>query len=271
MQNLSKGMLIGGVFASQTIDKSGEIIDIDGMDISTLNSGESILNSEHQGGHFSNYLGRIVSAKKIYKYDDCKSKHEKICFKQAGEVPILYGMAELFDDEDHAEAKAAASVIKHFKNRDLPIAARFSIEGQTLDRNGMVINNAVASRVALTITPCNSTCVSDVLSQLNKSERATYEKLVKNNTLTDNLNFPIEIFEKNKLANVLEKCTESMTSLKKSLEAGYAMGSTPADKTQGVALQRETTSKTKTDDKKKEYMMKLLKAELFSMKVLAHK
>lgn len=271
MQNLSKGMLIGGVFASQTLDKSGEIIDIDGLDITTLNSGEAILNSEHLNGHFSNYLGRIINAKKIYKYDDCKSKHEKFCFKQAGEVPILYGTAELFDDEEHTEAKAAASLIRHFKNRDLPIAARFSIEGTTLDKDGMVIKNAVAGKVALTITPCNSTCVSDVLSQLSKSEQATYEKLVKNNVLTDNINFPIEIIETNKLSNIVDKFEKNIDSLKKSLEAGYPMGSTPSDKTQGAALQREDLKEKNNKDKKNQYLIKLLKAELFSMKILSQK
>lgn len=268
MQNLSKGMLIGGVFASQTLDKSGEIIDINGLDITTLNSGEAVLNSEHQNGNFSNYLGRIVSARKIYKYEDCKSKHEKECFKQAGEVPMLYGTAELFDDEEHAEAKAAASVIKHFKKRDLPIAARFSIEGLNLDKEGLMIKNAIASKVALTITPCNSTCVSDVISQLSKSEKATYDKLVKNDTVNVAA-FPIEILEKNKLSTVFEKLDQSITGLKKSLEAGTAMGVSPGDRTQGAALQRENNQKL--NDKKNKYMVKLLKAELFTMKVLSQR
>lgn len=177
MTNLNKGLRLGGVFASQTIDKSGEIIDIKGLDISALNSGESYLNSEHHNNNFSNYLGRIVHAKKIFKYEDCESEHEKKCFKESGEVPLVYGIAELFNDEGHSEAISAASIVNHFKKRNLPIAARFSIEGDTLDRDNASIKRAVAKRVALTMSPCNDTCVSDIIPELTKSEQAVYEKM----------------------------------------------------------------------------------------------
>ena len=90
MTNLNKGLRLGGVFASQTIDKSGEIIDIKGLDISALNSGESYLNSEHHNNNFSNYLGRIVHAKKIFKYEDCESEHEKNVLKKV--VKFLLSM-----------------------------------------------------------------------------------------------------------------------------------------------------------------------------------
>ncbi len=179
MENIKKGLMIAGVFSAQAPDKTAEIIDVRGMDISSLNDGTAILNSEHEGGNFNNYLGRIVSAKKIYKYDDCKTAHEKKSFKDSGENPLIYGVAELFDDEDHSQAKDAAAVIKHYKRRNLPIAARFSIEGSSLDKDGNLIKRSIARRVALTIAPCNSACESEVISEFSKSEKNAYSAITK--------------------------------------------------------------------------------------------
>jgi len=217
MQNLAKGMLIGGVFASQTLDKSGEIIDVEGLDISALNNGEAYLNSEHQNGSFSNYLGRIVNAKKIFKYEECENEHEKKCFKESGEVPIVYGVTELFDDEGHTEAACAASIIKHYAKRNLPIVPRFSIEGDTLDREGINIKRAVARRVALTMVPCNDTCVTDMFKSLTKSEQDVYQKLngiADKNYLCKGTQGTVEILAKNYLKEKIDLLQKNCEILK---------------------------------------------------------
>jgi len=219
MNNLSKGLLLGGVFASQALDKSGEVINIDGLDISSLVSGDAYLNSEHKNDNFSNYLGRIVNAKKIYNYKECENEHEKQCFKQAGEVPIVYGVAELFDDEGHKEAMSAASIIQHFAKRNLPIAARFSIEGENLSKEGHDIKRAVAKRVALTMMPCNDSCVSGIVESLNKSEKDVYDKLVeKENSdyLCKGVSGSLKVLQKkilNDQLSVLEKKVKELNQL----------------------------------------------------------
>ena len=63
------GMIIDGVFASEAIDSSGEILDIKGCDISDLENGYGVLNWEHNGSEnkkedANNIIGKIVFCKK---------------------------------------------------------------------------------------------------------------------------------------------------------------------------------------------------------------
>lgn len=234
--NIKKGLMIAGVFSAQAPDKTAEVIDVKGMDISSLNDGNAILNAEHEGGKFSSYLGRIVSAKKIYKMDDCTTAHEKKSFKESGENPIIYGVAELFDDEDHSEAKDAAAVIKHYKKRGLPIAARFSIEGSSLDKEGNLIKRSIARRVALTIAPCNAACESEVISELSKSEKTTYSAITKRYNESKGVTSDLMVIDQDSIMKSLDNLQNVFGKLQKALEAGMPSGA-PGTLTQGAALQ----------------------------------
>lgn len=244
--NIKKGLMIAGVFSAQAPDKTAEVIDVKGMDISSLNDGTAILNAEHEGGKFSSYLGRVVSAKKIYKMDDCKTAHEKKSFKECGENPIIYGVAELFDDEDHSEAKDAAAVIKHYKKRNLPIAARFSIEGSSLDKDGNLIKRSIARRVALTIAPCNAACESEVISELSKSEKSVYNNITKEfNANKGPVTNDLLVVDQDGIFKSLNNLQDVFGKLQKALEAGIASGA-PGTLTQGAALQGKAKKKEET-------------------------
>lgn len=244
--NIKKGLMIAGVFSAQAPDKTAEVIDVKGMDISSLNDGNAILNAEHEGGKFSSYLGRIVSAKKIYKMDDCSTAHEKKSFKESGENPIIYGVAELFDDEDHSEAKDAAAVIKHYKKRGLPIAARFSIEGSSLDKEGNLIKRSIARRVALTIAPCNAACESEVISELSKSEKTTYSAITKDyNQNKGPITSDLMVIDQDSIMKSLDNLQNVFGKLQKALEAGMPSGA-PGTLTQGAALQGKSKKNEET-------------------------
>jgi hypothetical protein len=43
----SKGMLLCGVFSSEAVDSSGEVVKLDGIDISSLEEGQGTANVEH--------------------------------------------------------------------------------------------------------------------------------------------------------------------------------------------------------------------------------
>lgn len=304
--SIKKGLIIAGTFSAETPDRTAEIIRIKGMDISHLNSGKAILNAEHNSGAFSNYLGRILSAKKIFSEDDCVTKHETECFMNAGQVPIIYGKAELFDDEEgHTEAQHAAAIIKAYKRRGLPIAAQFSIEGASIEKNGGEIKRSVAKVCALTIRPANEACELDVMSELSKSEQLTYNNLKKSgkseNTLATGPSCDIQVIDRIQLNSALTELNSKLSSLAKALEAGMAMGGA-GTATQGAALagkmqkdtakvteQSENSETTKTaheestlivpideskveliDEKGKDLKLdlKLKKAEIFAYKVL---
>jgi hypothetical protein len=237
------GLVIGGVFSAEVPDKAGEQISVQHMDISSLNSGKAILNSEHQSGNFSSYLGRILDAKKIFKDEDCTTDHERQCFENVGKNPMIYGRAELFSDEEgHTEAKHAAAVIRAFKKNNLPIAAQFSIEGSSLEKEGNHIKRSIARRVALTISPANESCESDVLSDLSKSEKTTYQQITKPSA--KGITSELLVIDESEIFKSLDNLQNVFAKLQKALEAGVGVGA-PGTLTQGAALQG-SSRKTKT-------------------------
>jgi hypothetical protein len=100
-----------GVFASQAIDSSGEILDIDGCDISTL-SKDGVANYEHKegdkkteggGNNGEEIVGRIIYAKKIFSVSDCDTDREERYWDEV-KVPFIYGMVRLYDGAGHSGA-----------------------------------------------------------------------------------------------------------------------------------------------------------------------
>lgn len=244
------GLVIGGVFSAEVPDKAGEQISIKNMDISSLNSGKAILNSEHQSGNFSSYLGRILDAKKIFKDEDCTTDHERQCFENVGKNPMIYGRAELFSDEEgHTEAKHAAAVIRAFKKNNLPIAAQFSIEGSSLEKEGNHIKRSIARRVALTISPCSEACESDVLSDLSKSEKSTYQQITKPST--KGITSELLVIDESEIFKSLGNLQNVFAKLQKALEAGVGVGA-PGTLTQGAALQGSKAKTKKAEETSEE-------------------
>lgn len=165
------GMLIDGVAASEAIDSSGEILDIEGCDISDLEEGRGVLNYEHRGtdaagASANDIVGKIVAAKKVYKVSDCENDRQKMYWDKV-KLPFIYIVARLFDGAGHEGAKAIAAIIRDHKLNNEPILVRYSIEGSTLERDGQRLKRSVAKQVAATIRPCNKTCHSDILEDPN--------------------------------------------------------------------------------------------------------
>lgn len=163
-----KGLVIDGVIGSEAIDSSGEILVVEGVDLSSLETEDGIpLNYEHrsskdEGASYNDIIGRCISAKKIYKREDCANDRERMYWDRV-KVPFIYGVFELFDAEGHPNAVAAAAIIRHYHRRNLPITIRYSIEGSTLKKEGNRLVKTVCRAVASTIKPCNKTAFSGVL------------------------------------------------------------------------------------------------------------
>jgi len=165
------GMLVDGVFASEAIDSSGEALIIEGCDISSFHELKGLANWEHRGDKVEgasalDVVGKIVFAKKIYSRDDCDSNRQ-CAFWDKVKLPFIYGIVRLYDGAGHVGAQALAAQIRdHIANGE-PALVGFSIEGSTLQKEGSRLVETVARRVAMTIKPCNKTCVSGVLTDPN--------------------------------------------------------------------------------------------------------
>jgi hypothetical protein len=170
IKNPGKGMVIDGIIASEAIDTSGEILKVEGCDISSLTT-DGVLNTEHRGDdangyNFNDVIGRCVFVKKIYKASDCEGDRERMYWDQI-KLPFIYGKFRLFDGAGHPSAIAAAASIRDMLHAGEDILIRFSIEGATLQRKGNVLEKSVARKVAATWKPCNKSANSGVIADPN--------------------------------------------------------------------------------------------------------
>lgn len=176
------GTKIAGIAAAEAIDTSAEKISIEGLDISSIEDGYGLVNYEHKnpkqdGASAQDLLGAITYAHKVFSEKDCENDRQRDFWKSI-ELPFLYIEAELFDDEEpgHDGAKAMASLINFYKKRNLPIVARFSIDGSTLkrnDKNPNLLEQTIGRHVALTVQPCNHSCITDVIVPKTELEKRT--------------------------------------------------------------------------------------------------
>lgn len=219
-----KGTELDGAFATQALDTSGEILDIEGCDISDLENGLAVLNFEHSNDQASDILGKITFAKKIFSEADCANDRELSFWKQI-QLPFIYGKAELFDTAGHPGAVAAAAIIRYYHRKKEPLLVRYSIEGATIERKGNHLVRSVARRVAATIKPCNRSCYSGLLydpqDAVQKSEK----------TVTAG-QFYETSFE------IRDGALDDTQDLEKALELG-SYNAAPGGLTQGAALQQE--------------------------------
>lgn len=171
-------MKIDGIASSEHLDSSGEVLKIDGHDISDLVEGKGVLNFEHNNDSPEDIIGAIIFAKKIKKKSDCEDERQEM-FWDACKVPFVYIIAELFDDEEHPGAVATAAMIRFYKNRGMKVLAGFSVEGATLDKQDNVLKRSVGRRVALTLRPCNKSAISDVYEDPKNKQLVKFMNLNK--------------------------------------------------------------------------------------------
>lgn len=170
-------MLIDGIATSEALDSSGELLRIKGHDISDLVEGKGVLNWEHENRSAEDIIGDIVYAKKILKKEDCSNDRERTYWDFC-KTPFVYIKAQLFTDELHPGAIAAASIIRYYHKKKEKILAGFSIEGSTLERDENILERTVGRRVALTLRPCNKQSISGVLEDESIKKYMNYDKSI---------------------------------------------------------------------------------------------
>lgn len=154
---------------SQLRDTQGEMLSIEGADISDLIAGNGRFNDNHGKGFF-NSIGRITTAKKIFKAEDCENDRHRHYWDKV-KAPYLYCAGYLYSDEDHPNARAAAAILRNIHKSDVPLKLKASVEGGVVSRglaDPSLLARTKIHSVALTFTPANNATLVEPLS-LDKS------------------------------------------------------------------------------------------------------
>ena len=177
----NKALKIDMCAGSELKDTQGETLSIEGADISELQAGRGRLNDDHGKGFF-NSLGKITDAKKIFKAEDCDNERHKYYWDKI-KAPYIYVVGELYNNEDHPNAKAAAAILRNIHREDVPLKLKASVEGGVLSRGISDPTRLAQTKihsVALTFTPANTATLVEPLN-LDKSAQdwAADEQLIK--------------------------------------------------------------------------------------------
>lgn len=165
-----KPLEIDCIAGSQLRDTQGEMLSIEGADISELEAGRGRWNDNHGKGFF-NAIGRITKAKKIFKAEDCENDRQRYYWNKV-KAPYIYAAGYLYDDEDHPNARAAAAILRNIHKTDTPLQLKASVEGGVIARgisDSTMLARTKIHSVALTFTPANNNTLVEPTS-LNKSE-----------------------------------------------------------------------------------------------------
>jgi len=165
-----KRLLIDMCAGSEIKDTQGETLSIDGADITELENGSGRLNDNHGKGFF-NSIGRVTSAKKIFKSEDCENDRHRYYWEKI-KAPYIYVAGELYNDEDHPNARAAAAILRNIHRDDVPLKMKASVEGGVVSR-GITDPSRLARTkihsVALTFTPANNATLVEPIN-LDKTD-----------------------------------------------------------------------------------------------------
>ena len=165
-----KPLEIDCIAGSQLRDTQGEMLSVEGADISELEAGKGRWNDNHGKGFF-NSIGRITKAKKIFKRDDCEDDRQRHYWDKV-KAPYIYAAGYLYDDEDHPNAKAAAAILRNIHKANTPLQLKASVEGGVIARgikDSSLLAQTKIHSIALTFTPANNNTLVEPTS-LNKSE-----------------------------------------------------------------------------------------------------
>ena len=235
---------IHGIASSQNIDSSGEIVNIEGLDISSL-AVDGVFNYEHEQGKItdkdgklvelqikvpSQVVGKILKAHKIFSPEDCQDEHQ-LYFWNKIKTPYVYIMGELLDEYTDA-AKDLAGKFRYDldnKHKNERAINNFSIEGGKLERKGIEVTRSVARRVTITTAACNKTAIAEMFPT---------KKITDINSLFKTEPTEIEVL---KVVPVRESSAEE---LKKALDL-CSSNVAPGQLVCGAALSKENLLKSK--------------------------
>ena len=167
---------VDGIASSQAIDTAGEIVDIKGLDCSSLLGGA--LNWEHKSDLPAQIVGKIIDFKKIFSDKDCDTDRQKYYWDKI-KTPFLYIIGRLFDDKKDSAREVAALFMDDAEHPHEHPMVGFSIEGAKINKEGMTITRSIARKTTITNLPANKTCFAEMIPADKKVSRNDPDSLFK--------------------------------------------------------------------------------------------
>lgn len=154
---------IDGIGSSQAIDTAGEVVDLKGLDCSSLQGAH--LNWEHNSNLPAQVVGKILDFKKIFSEKDCENERHHHYWKKIG-IPFLYIIGRLLDDKKQSSREVAALFLDDAEHPGEKPMVGFSVEGSKIPgaKEGMILTRSIARKVTITGTPANKTCVAEMIA-----------------------------------------------------------------------------------------------------------
>lgn len=189
------GTLLAGIAAHSGIDSSGERLQMEGLDISTLVS-NGVANYEHSSKEPSQIVGKVIFAKKIFSEKDCENENQKYYWGIA-KLPFLYAIVELFDEVGHQGAIDVAAMARYSEKmfekgivdfKTIYPVIGWSIEGSTLNKESDgSITDSLAKKISVTVGPCSKRAYCRIYtpeavekSENKKSKPSRVQEILKN-------------------------------------------------------------------------------------------
>ena len=186
-ENIKKSpTYVHGVGSSQAIDTAGEIVDLAGLDCSSLIGGA--LNWEHLAAIPAQLVGKVLDYKKIFSEKDCESEAHKY-FWDKTKTPFLYVMGRLFDDKKESSKECAALFLDDAEHPEERPIVGFSIEGSKVDKQNMIVTKSIGRKLTITHAPANKQCVAELI-------HAEPQKMDEDSIFKSETSITIELFEK---------------------------------------------------------------------------
>jgi hypothetical protein len=248
---------IDGIAASENIDSSGERIQIQGMDISSL-AVDGVFTYEHEAATDEKgkkitvkmpeqTVGKILKAKKIFGEQDCEDERELYFWKKC-QTAYIYIMGELFDDYTDA-ARDLAGKFRYDSDRmdqNERTVMNFSIEGAYIAKEGIEVTRSVARKCTITVLPCNKAARAEMVpAQSSGSGKNNIDALFKTETIeielfktepkTLTFHEPKDDMQKHADTLGIEPMKKNVIPFKKPLTSAPGVPTTPAPTGQSLA------------------------------------
>ena len=213
---MSNCTYIDGIASCVAVDTAGEVVDLNGLDCSSLTG--AAMNWEHKADTPSQIVGKILKVKKIFSEKDCEDDRQKHFWDKC-KMPFLYILGRLFDDKKDSAKEAAALFLDDMQHPDEQPMVGFSIEGQKINKSGMVITHSIARKTTITCAPANKLCVAEMVPASGNKPKDDLDGIFKTETFVE-----IELLTKNESTNLWELMKKEKPKLKKDIGLGLSGG-----------------------------------------------